>query len=154
APGMELVRTEASRLAAGIEFFEQATQMGTAHAVLAARPALERHRGDVIVLFADTPLVQPETLGRLLAGLDQGAAIAALGFEAPDATGYGRLLRDAAGHVRAIREHNDASEEERRERLCNAGAMAFRLPDLPGALSRIGNRNAKSEYYLTDAVAI
>ena len=154
APGMEAVRAEAERVAPGIEVFEQATQAGTGNALLAARPALERHRGDVIVLFADTPLVEAATLRRLVAALDAGAGIAALGFEAPDATGYGRLLLDAEGRVQAIREHNDASEEERRIGLCNAGAMAFRVPDLAGLLSRIGNGNAKGEYYLTDAVAI
>ncbi|HJU30224.1 MAG TPA: bifunctional UDP-N-acetylglucosamine diphosphorylase/glucosamine-1-phosphate N-acetyltransferase GlmU, partial [Hyphomicrobiaceae bacterium] len=154
APGMDLVRDEALRLAAGVEIFEQPTQAGTAHAVLAARPALEQHRGDVIVLFADTPLVEAATLGRLVGALDKGAAIAALGFEAPDAAGYGRLLLDAKGHVRAIVEHNDASEEERRIGLCNAGVMAFRIADLAGLLSRIGNRNAKGEHYLTDAIAI
>ena len=118
------------RIAPGIEVFEQATQAGTGNALLAARPALERHKGDVIVLFADTPLVEPATLRRLVAALDAGAGIAALGFEAPDATGYGRLLLDAQGRVTAIREHKDASEEERRIGLCNAGVMAFRVPDL------------------------
>jgi len=154
APGMEAVRAEAESIAPGIEVFEQATQSGTGNAVLAARPALERHRGDVIVLFADTPLVESDTLRRLIAALDAGAGIAALGFEAPDATGYGRLLRDPRGHVTAIREHKDASEEERRIGLCNAGVMAFRVSDLAGLLARIGNSNAKGEYYLTDAVAL
>ena len=141
-------------MAPGIEVFEQPMQAGTGNALLAARPALERHRGDVIVLFADTPLVEAATLRRLVAALDAGAQIAALGFEAPDATGYGRLLLDAQGRVTAIREHSDASEEQRRIGLCNAGAMAFRVPELAELLSRIGNGNAKGEYYLTDAVAI
>jgi bifunctional UDP-N-acetylglucosamine pyrophosphorylase / glucosamine-1-phosphate N-acetyltransferase len=154
APGMETVRAEAARAAPGIEVFEQPTQAGTGNALLAARPALERHRGDVIVLYADTPLVEAATLRRLVAALDAGAQIAALGFEAPDATGYGRLLLDAKGRVKRICEHNDASEEERRIGLCNAGAMAFRVPELAGLLSRIGNSNAKGEYYLTDVVAI
>jgi bifunctional UDP-N-acetylglucosamine pyrophosphorylase / glucosamine-1-phosphate N-acetyltransferase len=154
APGMEAVRAEAESIAPGIEVFEQAKQAGTGNALLAARPALERHKGDVIVLFADTPLVEAATLRRLVAALDGGAQIAALGFEAPDATGYGRLLLDAQGRVEKISEHSDASEEERRIGLCNAGAMAFRVPDLTLLLSRIGNSNAKGEYYLTDAVAI
>jgi len=154
APGMEAVRAEAVKAAPGIEIFEQATQAGTAHAVLAARPALERHQGDVIVLFADTPLVEPGTLRRMLAALDAGAEIAALGFHPADPTGYGRLVLDGQGRVGAIREHNDASEDERRIGLCNAGAMAFRVPNLAGLLSRMGNSNAKGEYYLTDAVAI
>jgi bifunctional UDP-N-acetylglucosamine pyrophosphorylase/glucosamine-1-phosphate N-acetyltransferase len=154
APGMDAVRTEAARIAPDIEVFEQEIQAGTANAVLAARPALEKHKGDVIVIFADTPLLWPETLGRMVQALRDGAQIAALGFEAPDATGYGRLILDAKGRLTAIREHNDASETERRVGLCNAGAMAFRVGKLSELLSRIGNSNAKSEYYLTDAVAI
>ena len=154
APGMEAVRAEAAKAAPGIEVFEQATQAGTGHAVLAARPALERHKGDVIVLFADTPLVEPATLRRLIGALDGGAQIAALGFEAPDADGYGRLIVGPDGAVQAIREDRDATEAERRIGLCNAGAMGFRVPDLAGLLGRIGNRNAKNEYYLTDVVAL
>jgi bifunctional UDP-N-acetylglucosamine pyrophosphorylase/glucosamine-1-phosphate N-acetyltransferase len=154
APNMDRVRAEAEGIAPGIEVFEQSVPSGTARAVLSARPALERHRGDVIVLFADTPLLEAATLRRLLAALDAGAQIAALGFETPDATGYGRLLLDAAGRVTAIREHTDASDEQRRLGLCNAGAMAFRVPDLAALLTRIGNDNAKREYYLTDAIAL
>jgi bifunctional UDP-N-acetylglucosamine pyrophosphorylase/glucosamine-1-phosphate N-acetyltransferase len=154
APGMEAVRAEAMRVAPGIAIFEQAHQAGTGDAVLAARPALERHRGDVLVLFADTPLMQVATLQRLVGALQAGAQIAALGFEPDDTTGYGRLIVDAQGRVAAIREHHDASDAEQRIGLCNAGAMAFRVPDLAGLLARIGNGNAKGEYYLTDVVAI
>src|SRR5581483_1627846 len=153
-PGMEAVRAEAIAATPGIETFEQSTQGGTADAVLAARAALERHQGDVIVLFADTPLVEPDTLRRMIAALEAGAQIAALGFHAVDATGYGRLVVDARGRVAAVREHADATEEERRIGLCNAGVMAFRVPRLAQLLSRIGNKNAKGEYYLTDAVAL
>ena len=154
APGMGSVRAEASGAHPGIEIFEQASQSGTADAVLAARPALEGHRGDVIVLFADTPLVEAATLRKLTAALQAGAGIAAMGFEPADPSGYGRLIVDGQGRVSAIREHNDASEAERRIGLCNAGAMAFRVPDLAGLLGRIGNANAKSEFYLTDAIAL
>jgi bifunctional UDP-N-acetylglucosamine pyrophosphorylase/glucosamine-1-phosphate N-acetyltransferase len=154
APGMEAVRAEAAKIAPGIEVFEQATQAGTGHAALTARPALEHHKGDVIVLFADTPLVEPTTLRRLVDALEAGAQIAALGFEAPDASGYGRLIVAADGVVRAIREDRDATDAERRIGLCNAGAMGFRVPDLGGLLGRIGNRNAKGEYYLTDVVEL
>jgi bifunctional UDP-N-acetylglucosamine pyrophosphorylase/glucosamine-1-phosphate N-acetyltransferase len=153
-PGMESVRAEATKAAAGIEIFEQASQAGTGDAVLAARPALENHCGDVIVLFGDTPLIEAATLRKLTAALETGAGIATLGFEPTDPTGYGRLIVDGEGRVTAIREHNDASEAERRIGLCNAGAMAFRVPDLAALLARIGNGNAKGEYYLTDAIAL
>ena len=154
APAMDMVRAEAQRIAPDIEVFEQTVPSGTASAVLSARPALERHHGDVIVLFADTPLLEAARLHDLIAALDAGAQIAALGFEAPDATGYGRLLLDAKGRVTAIREHADASQVQRRIGLCNAGAMAFRVADMTALLGCIGNDNAKREYYLTDAVAI
>jgi bifunctional UDP-N-acetylglucosamine pyrophosphorylase/glucosamine-1-phosphate N-acetyltransferase len=157
-PGMEPVRSEAARAAPGCELFEQSEQLGTAHAVLAARPALERHAGTVLVVFADSPLVEPETLRRLIALDGVGGAsnchIHVLGFEPADPTGYGRLILDEKGRVAAIREDKDATEAERRIRPCNAGAMAFRVPSLVDLLGRIGNANAKGEYYLTDAPAL
>ena len=152
-PDMAAVRAEALAQAPGVALFEQATQSGTADAVLAAAPALERHAGDVLVLFVDTPLIEASTLRRLLAALEQ-ANIAVLGFEPDDPTGYGRLLLDADGHVAAIREHKDATADQRAQRLCNAGAMAFRVPSLTGLLGRVRNDNASGEYYLTDAITL
>jgi bifunctional UDP-N-acetylglucosamine pyrophosphorylase/glucosamine-1-phosphate N-acetyltransferase len=152
-PDMEQVRTEAASQLGNVRIFEQSQQRGTADALLAAREALAQHAGDVLVLYGDTPLVTVPTLRRLLARLDAGAQIAVLGFEAADPTGYGRLLTED-GWLVAIREEKDASEAERAIKLCNSGVMAFRLDDLPGTLGRIGNANAKGEYYLTDAVEI
>ncbi len=153
-PGMDDVRQAAFGIAPDIEVFVQKDQHGTADAVKAAATAIAAHTGDVIVLYADTPLIESATIDRLRATLDAGAAVAVLGFEANDPTGYGRLLTDHAGALLAIREHKDASEAERRIGLCNSGVIAFRVPDLAGVLARIGNDNAKGEYYLTDAVAI
>ena len=154
APETDRVALEAKRLAPNIEIFEQSVQAGTAHAVLAARAALEAHRGDVLVMFADTPLVEAGTLRRLIESLDAGAHVAVLAFEPQDPTGYGRLIIDGAGRVSAIREHKDATDAERAIRLCAAGAMAFRLPSLTSLLTRIGNQNASGEYYLTDVAAL
>lgn len=153
-PGMDDVRAETLNNVPSAEVFVQEERKGTADAVLAARSALTRHQGDVIVLYADTPLLQLPTLEALRARLDAGAAIAVLGFEAADPTGYGRLLTDADGWLTGIREEKDASAAERAIKLCNSGVMAFRLDDVVGVLSRIDNNNAKGEYYLTDAVAI
>jgi bifunctional UDP-N-acetylglucosamine pyrophosphorylase/glucosamine-1-phosphate N-acetyltransferase len=153
-PEAGLVRAEAARIAPGIEIFEQPVQAGTGDAVLAARAALERHRGDVLVMFADTPLVEAATLRKLIATLDAGAHLAVLAFEPADPTGYGRLIADASGRITAVREHKDASDAERDIGLCVAGAMAFRVSAVAGLLSRIGNKNAGGEYYLTDAIAI
>lgn len=151
-PGMDQVAAEARRHDTGVGVVVQEQQRGTADAVLAAKADIEAHTGDVLVLFADTPLITAETLRRLRGALDQGAAVAVLGFTPDDPTGYGRLVTDSRGDLVAIREHNDASETERSIRLCNAGVMAFRHGDLAGLLGRIGCANAKNEYYLTDAV--
>src|SRR5690606_22902632 len=140
--------------APAIETFIQAERRGTADAVLAAARAIESHKGDVLVLYGDTPLLTAATLERMREALDQGAGVAVLGFEAADPTGYGRLLTDAGGALIAIREQADANEAERQLRLCNAGVMAFRVRDLSGLLRRIGTANASGELYLTDAVEL
>lgn len=153
-PGMDDVRKEAARWAPDASIFVQENQVGTADAVLAAREQLAGERGDVIVLYADSPLMRPQTLAKLVSSLDAGAGVSVVGFEADDPTGYGRLLTDQAGNLIAIREHKDASADELRVSLCNSGVMAFRLRDVVAVLDRIGNDNAKGEFYLTDAVEI
>jgi bifunctional UDP-N-acetylglucosamine pyrophosphorylase/glucosamine-1-phosphate N-acetyltransferase len=153
-PGMDNVRAEALRLAKDCDVFVQEAQLGTAHAVLAARPALETHNGDVLVLYGDTPLIEPATLSGLVASLETGINIGVLGFEASDPAGYGRIIRDADETVIAIREERDATEAERAITLCNSGVKAFRCQSLPDLLDRIGNINSKGEYYLTDSVDV
>ncbi|MGQ0456359.1 MAG: bifunctional UDP-N-acetylglucosamine diphosphorylase/glucosamine-1-phosphate N-acetyltransferase GlmU [Hyphomicrobium sp.] len=153
-PGMEIVATEAAKHAPTANVFVQAQQRGTADAVLAARAALENHEGDVIVLYADTPLIQPRSIDHLRTALDNGASVAVLGFHADDPTGYGRLLTSDDGALIAIREEKDASEDERLVGLCNSGVLAFRVSRLDRLLSRIGNANANGEYYLTDAIEL
>jgi bifunctional UDP-N-acetylglucosamine pyrophosphorylase / glucosamine-1-phosphate N-acetyltransferase len=153
-PGMEDVRREALKWAPEAHIFVQEKQAGTADAVLAAREAIAAHQGDVLVLYADTPLMQKSTPDAVLAALAEGAGVAVLGFEAADPSGYGRLICDDSGALRAIREHKDASTEELEVRLCNSGVMGFRVPNLVDLLHRIGNDNAKGEFYLTDAVEI
>ncbi|WP_296579218.1 bifunctional UDP-N-acetylglucosamine diphosphorylase/glucosamine-1-phosphate N-acetyltransferase GlmU [Xanthobacter sp.] len=152
-PGREDVAAEAMRIVPDAQVFVQTEQLGTAHAVLAARAALEQGADDVLVLYADTPLVRPETLARLRAPLAEGAAVAALGFEPEDPTGYGRLVTSGDELV-AIREEKDATAAEKAVRFCNAGLMALSGKDALSILDRIGNANSKGEYYLTDAVEI
>ena len=153
-PEMEAVVREARTVAPAAEVFVQNGQRGTADAVLAARPSLDRHRADVIVLYADTPLIRPETLVRLQQALDDGANIAVLGFRPKNPTGYGRLVTDSKGTLLAIREEKDASQAERQIAICNSGVLAFRVPNITDLLSHIGNSNAKGEFYLTDAVEL
>ncbi len=151
-PGRADVEAEVRRAAPGASIHVQQERLGTAHAVLAAREALAVGADDVIVLFGDTPLVRPETIARLRAALREGAAVAVLGFEARDPTGYGRLLLEGDELV-AIREHRDASEAERAIRLCNGGIMALAGAQALALLDAVDNRNAKGEFYLTDVVA-
>jgi bifunctional UDP-N-acetylglucosamine pyrophosphorylase/glucosamine-1-phosphate N-acetyltransferase len=151
---MEPVRAEAARLVPDAQIFIQEQQLGTAHAVLAARAAIAAHRGDVIVLFADTPLLRASTLLQLRARLDSQTPLAVLGFHAADPAGYGRLVTDPSGGLLAVREHKDASEAERKITLCCSGVMAFRASSMLPLLDRIANHNAQGEYYLTDAVGL
>ncbi len=153
-PGMDAVAEEAKAHAPDAAIYAQAEQRGTADAVLAARASLENHDGDVLVLYADTPLIRPETLRALRGALDGGAGVSVLGFHADDPTGYGRLLTNDSGALIGIREDRDASDDERLNDLCNSGVIAFRATRLDRLLARIGNANAKGEFYLTDAVAI
>ena len=133
--------------------FVQAERRGTAHAVLAARAALLERPDDVLVVFADTPLVRPATLTRLREPLAAGKAVAVLGFRPADPSGYGRLIMQGDSLL-AIREDKDASAAERAIALCNAGSMALRGDVALAILDRIDDRNAKNEFYLTDAIAI
>jgi bifunctional UDP-N-acetylglucosamine pyrophosphorylase/glucosamine-1-phosphate N-acetyltransferase len=147
------VADEVRRIRPHAAIFVQRERLGTAHAVLAAREAIARGADDLLVAFGDTPLISGETFERLRAPLKNGAALAVLGFRAADPTGYGRLLLEG-DHLVDIREHADASPEERKIRLCNAGVMAFNGKKALRILEKIGNTNSKSEYYLVDAVAI
>jgi bifunctional UDP-N-acetylglucosamine pyrophosphorylase/glucosamine-1-phosphate N-acetyltransferase len=152
-PDHDAVATEAARVFPKAGIVKQMQRLGTAHAVLAARAALERGFDDILVVFADTPLVRPETLRQLRAALAEGAAVAVAGFTPVDPAGYGRLVV-SSGKLLAIREHNDATEAERAIRLCNGGLMALDGRQALALLDRIGNANAKKEFYLTDAVAL
>jgi len=152
-PGQDKVAAAATAALPGAKIFVQTERRGTAHAVLAAREALATGTDDVLVVFADTPLVRPQTLARLREPLGRGKAVAVLGFRPKAAAGYGRLIMDG-GTLVAIREEKDASEAERAIPLCNAGLMALRGDVALAILDRIDDRNAKREFYLTDAVAI
>ncbi len=134
--------------------FTQAERRGTAHAVLAARAAIAEGHAELIVAFADTPLVRPETFTLLRDRLRESrAAVVALGFEASEPTGYGRLLTHD-DTLLAIREEKDASPSERAVTLCNAGLMALDGSVALDLLDAIGADNAQREFYLTDVVAL
>ena len=147
-------RDDVAATAPGAQVFVQDERRGTAHAVLAAAGAIARGYDDVVVAFADTPLVTPETLVLLRGALGKrDAAVAVLGFVAGDPGGYGRLLTKN-GTLVAIREEKDATEAERTVTLCNAGLMALDGRTALELLSAIGADNAQNEFYLTDVVAV
>ncbi len=152
-PGHDAVAAEARRLAPRCQVFEQRERLGTAHAVKAARAAIAEGADDILVMFADTPLVRPETLAQLRAALAEGAAVAVLGFTPKDPSGYGRLVMDG-NNLLAIVEDKDATAQQRAIGFVNGGLMALAGQHVLVILDRIGNANAKGEYYLTDAVAI
>jgi bifunctional UDP-N-acetylglucosamine pyrophosphorylase/glucosamine-1-phosphate N-acetyltransferase len=152
-PNMPELDAEIGRCMPSASCHVQADRLGTAHATRAAAPAFADTPDEILVLFGDTPLVTATTLERVCGRLADGADVAVLGFHAADPTGYGRLLM-SDGRLVAIREERDASDEERRVDFCNSGIMGFRGEHFAGLLERIGNANAKGEYYLTDAVDI
>jgi bifunctional UDP-N-acetylglucosamine pyrophosphorylase/glucosamine-1-phosphate N-acetyltransferase len=152
-PDHAAVAAEARQVLPDAEFFVQTERRGTAHAVLAAKPALMRGADDILVIFGDTPLIRPQTLGKLRAALADGAAVAVLGFRPEDPTGYGRLVT-TGGDLAAVREETDASASERTITLCNGGLMALAGKPALAILGGIGNDNRKHEFYLSDAVAV
>ncbi len=152
-PDHGAVATEARKLAPNAQIFEQRERRGTAHAVLSASKAIGSGVDDVLVIFADTPLVRADTLSKLRGALAGGNAVAVLGFKPADPNGYGRLVMQGDELV-AIREDRDATPEERKIGFCNGGLMALGGKQALAILKSIGNSNAKGEFYLTDAVAI
>ena len=149
APKMDSVAAAAAPAMIAI----QRTARGTADAVMAAMPALEGFDGDVLIAYGDQPLITAATL-RALRGRLAEAGVAVLGFTPNDPAAYGRLILDCDGALTAIREHRDATLEERRIGLCNSGVMAVRSDVLRSLLPKISADNAKGEFYLTDLVAL
>ena len=134
----------------------QAEQKGTAHAVQQAKDALAGYEGAVLILYGDTPFVEPGTLKRMLDRLDGdgGPGVVVLASTPADPLNYGRIILGEGDHIAKMVEFKDATEEERAVRLCNSGMMAVRAKDLFRWLDQVGNDNAAGEYYLPDVVNI
>jgi bifunctional UDP-N-acetylglucosamine pyrophosphorylase/glucosamine-1-phosphate N-acetyltransferase len=130
----------------------QAEQHGTGHAVAQAVPQIpDDHL--VLVLYGDVPLVQLDTLARLVAEADE-RTVSLLSVMLPDPTGYGRIVRDGAGNVVRIVEHKDANAKERAIHESNTGLMCLPAGRLKGWLAALRNDNAQGEYYLTDVMVM
>jgi bifunctional UDP-N-acetylglucosamine pyrophosphorylase/glucosamine-1-phosphate N-acetyltransferase len=132
----------------------QRRRLGTGHAAMAARKALKGYQGDVLVLYGDTPLLDPATLRRLV-GVQKktGARGTILTSVLEDQAGKGRVIRNAAGEILEVVEEVDCTPEQRAVRETNSGLYCFHAPSLFAALERIRPANKQGEYYLTDVVA-
>jgi bifunctional UDP-N-acetylglucosamine pyrophosphorylase / glucosamine-1-phosphate N-acetyltransferase len=150
----ELSAHLASAYGARVRIAVQEAQRGTGDAVRAALPSLAPAASEVFVLCGDTPLLDPSELSRLSAALKASVPLAMLTAETPDPTGYGRILRDGAGRILCVREHRDATEEERRIREVNTGVYVARAAFLREAVAGLSPNNAQGELYLTDIVEV
>lgn len=147
--GGEKVREHLASLQAN--WVLQAEQLGTGHAVVQAMPQIA-DSSRVLVLYGDVPLIEAETLRTLLDASAQGLAVLSIELENPQ--GYGRVVRDEAGHVQCIVEEKDATPAQRMIREVNTGLLAAPAGLLRNWLQRLDNDNAQGEYYLTDVIAL
>jgi bifunctional UDP-N-acetylglucosamine pyrophosphorylase/glucosamine-1-phosphate N-acetyltransferase len=134
-----------------VRFAIQSEQKGTGHAVAQAMDGVGQ--GKVLVLYGDVPLIRRQTLETLLEGVDEHQ-MALLTVTLEDPSGYGRILRNAAGEAVAIVEQKDASQAELAIRECNTGIMAMTATQLRRWLPQLSADNAQGEYYLTDVIAM
>jgi len=150
----ELVKAELSDLPE-IEFALQAEQLGTGHAVMMCREALAKHRGPVLIVAGDSPLLQSSSVRKLVENFIEEQCSCILGtVEKADPTGYGRIIRDEQGQFLRVVEEKDASADERAIREINVSTYVFDSQDLLEALDQLTNANAQNEYYVTDCPAL
>ncbi|MEL6530529.1 MAG: bifunctional UDP-N-acetylglucosamine diphosphorylase/glucosamine-1-phosphate N-acetyltransferase GlmU [Pseudomonadota bacterium] len=128
----------------------QDPQLGTAHAALQAKQALEGFSGNILVCFGDVPMVKAGTVERLNKALEGDAKVAVLGFRPDDALQYGRIIAEPDRSVSKMVEFKDASDAERAVDLCNSGLIVAHSDDMWPLLLSVGNDNAQGEYYLPD----
>ncbi len=149
--GAQLVRETIS----GVEFVVQEEQLGTGHAVLSAKKNFEKSEGTLLILCGDTPLLTDKLLKNFTATHENSkCAATVLTAKMPDATGYGRIIREDDGSFKKIVEEKDATELEKKIREVNAGVYCFDVKKLFGALEKVKNDNAQGEYYLPDVLTI
>jgi len=153
--GHQRERVEAALAGYPVSFAEQKEQLGTGHAVLAARREINGAGGPVLILCGDTPLVRSETLAALVnTHLESGAVLSLMTTHLDDPTNYGRIVTDDEDRILGIVEEKDASEAARQIREINAGIYCVESAFLLDALGRVGTDNKQGEVYLTDIVGI
>ncbi|TDC53163.1 bifunctional UDP-N-acetylglucosamine diphosphorylase/glucosamine-1-phosphate N-acetyltransferase GlmU [Jiangella ureilytica] len=153
--GRDLVAAHLGETAPAVTTAVQEQQLGTGHAVGVALEQLPELDGVVVVTYGDVPLLTGDTLHALVEQhVADGNAVTVLTAEVADPTGYGRIVREADGGVRAIVEHKDADAETRAIKEINSGIYAFDAAVLRDGLSRITTENAQGELYLTDVLGL
>ncbi|KKC39431.1 bifunctional N-acetylglucosamine-1-phosphate uridyltransferase/glucosamine-1-phosphate acetyltransferase [Devosia epidermidihirudinis] len=152
-PSHDKIRKTVSSLQPDVVHFEQTVAKGTAHAASMARALFEDATGYVAVVYGDHPLLRGDNFRVVLDRLEDGLDVAILGFEPKDPTGYGRFITDGETLL-AIREHKDASDEERLIGLCNACILAFRAEVFRDLIDKVETNNSQGEFYLTDLVGL
>ena len=153
APAHQSIRDMVGSLTPEVRFYEQHERKGTAHAASMARDMFETAEGYVAVVYGDHPLLRGQNFKLVTDRLDAGMDAAILGFIPVDPTGYGRFITDGE-RLLAIREHKDASEDERKIGLCNACILAFRADVFRSLIDKVTTDNAQGEFYVTDLVEL
>ncbi|MCC6510659.1 MAG: NTP transferase domain-containing protein [Pirellulaceae bacterium] len=150
----ELVREELAARS-GVEFALQSEQLGTGHAVQMCRDQIASQSGPVLVVAGDSPLIQPSSIGRLVAEFRKGPYACLLGTLVKDnPQGLGRIVRSLDGRFERIVEEKDATPDQKQIREVNMSTYLFAHDALLWALSQLGNHNAQGEFYLTDCPAL
>ena len=151
----ECIEEYLSTLDFEVESVFQAERLGTGHAVMMAKDFLASHDGNVVILNGDAPFMTAETIEKSLEQhIASGAAATVISARVDDPTGYGRIVRDGSGNLKAIVEHKDADEATRAIDEVNSGGYWFDCQLLLSVLDRIKSDNAAGEYYLPDAIAL
>ncbi len=151
----ECIEEYLSTLDFEVESVFQAERLGTGHAVMMAKDFLASHDGNVVILNGDAPFMTAETIEKSLEQhTSSGAAATVISARVDDPAGYGRIVRDDSGNLKAIVEHKDADEATRAIDEVNSGGYWFDCQLLLSVLDRIKSDNAAGEYYLPDAIAL
>lgn len=151
----ECIEEYLSTLDFEVESVFQAERLGTGHAVMMAKDFLKAHDGNVVILNGDAPFMTAETIEKSLEQhISSGAAATVISARVDDPAGYGRIVRDDSGSLKAIVEHKDADEATRAIDEVNSGGYWFDCQLLLSVLDRIRSDNAAGEYYLPDAIAL
>lgn len=153
----KIIKTANLDPSAQIHFSYQDQPQGTGHAVQCGIQGIQSHfyqkelQQKVLIAYGDTPAIKSKTFAQLIQLHEQDEnAFTVLAFEAKNPFGYGRVITDAQNQFLAIREEKDCNDQEKKLNLCNSGIVCGNFKEFEELLPQLENKNAQSEYYLTD----